>query len=164
MCLGSAAKTSRQIDSASSGSFKYPTNSAFAIASGIPDFEMVFSFTSMGPPWSSTTRKFCHPALTLPRSSNLTHNPNQRIVKLVYHPLLQGNDRVIRNMDILRADLRAAFRYVAKSDAQLILQQLRPRDAIHRVHIQPCHAHKKPRPAKLLVLVMISQNVAHVLA
>src|SRR5258707_1347355 len=157
MCLGSAAKTSRQIDSASSGSFTYRYNSAFAIASGIPDFEMVFSFRSR------PIRAPCE-RLRLRRSSDFADNPHQRIVELVHYAFLQRNDRVVRNVDVLRTNLRATFRDVAKPDAQLILQQLRPRDAVHRVHIQPGHAHKKSRPAELLVFVMVSQDVAHVLA
>src|SRR5712675_1962512 len=96
------------------------------------------------------------PTVSTRRATYLSDNPNQRIVKFVHHPLLQRNNGVIRNVNIFRADLRATFRDVAKPDAQLILQQLRPRNAIHRMHFQSRHAHKKSRSAKLLVLVMVS--------
>src|SRR5882762_11075624 len=123
------------MDSASSGSFKYRYNSEV-----------------------SPSR------LALPCSSNFTHNPEQRVVELVHHPLLQRNDGVIRNMDIFRTNLCATFRYVAQSDAQLILQQLRSGNAVHRMHFQSRHAHKKSWPAKLLVLIVISQHMANILA
>src|ERR1700738_3500011 len=94
------------------------------------------------------------------RASNLPHDPNQRIIELVHNALLQWNDGIVGDVDVLRADLRATFRYIAKPDSQLILEQLRAREAIHRMHVQPGHAHKESRPAKLLIFVMISQDVA----
>src|SRR5260221_12747516 len=87
MCLGSADNTSRQIDSASSGSFKYRYNSAFAIASGIPDFEMVFSFRSR------PIRAPCE-RLRLRRSSDFADNPPQRIVELAHYAFIQRTNPV----------------------------------------------------------------------
>src|ERR1700720_4123647 len=105
--FGSATRISRQIDSASSGSFKYRYNSALAIASPIPDLEMVFSFRSMQPP-------SVRPGFQLiRRSADLSCDPHQRIVITIDDALLQRNDGIVRDMDVLRTNFRAALRNIA---------------------------------------------------
>src|SRR5207248_516771 len=104
---GSTASTSRQIDSASPGSFSSRYQSALAVASGIASLEMVFNWCSMTPPSSSFP------------TEDLAQELRQRVVEVVDDALLQRNDRVVRDVDVLGADLGAALGDVAVAEAQL---------------------------------------------
>src|SRR5438128_461987 len=96
--------------------------------------------------------------------AELPQKPTHRIVEVVNHSLLQRDDRVVRNVNILRANLGAAFGDIAESDAQIVLQQFSPRHAIERMHLQPGDANEETRAAELLLLLVIAQHVADVLA
>src|SRR5688572_33470495 len=56
-----------------------------------------------------------------------------RIVVPIDDPFLQWNDRIIGNMNILRAYLGAAFRDIAESESCLLLDQCHPRSEERRV-------------------------------
>src|SRR5258708_2433567 len=100
----------------------------------------------------------------LRRSAYFPHQQQHGIIKLVDHALLQGNDGVVRYMYVFRTTLRAALRDVAIADPHLVFQRLGPRGAVQGMHLQRRHTHKKARPAELLFLVVVAQNVADVLA
>ena len=51
-----------------------------------------------------------------PRAEN-SEQLSDRIVELVYHTFLEGNDGIIRNRNVFWADLRAAFGDVTLADA-----------------------------------------------
>src|ERR1700737_2666115 len=55
----------------------------------------------------------------------------------VVHALLQRDDRVVRDVDVLRADLLAALRDVAVTDARPSFQQRAPVERVLRMHLQP---------------------------
>src|SRR5262250_1407516 len=94
------------------------------------------------------------------------HSPErpQRIVEVVDDPLLQRDDRVVRDADVLRADFRAALRDVAEPDPERVLQEPRPVHAVERVHLERGHADEEARAAEALLLAVVAQDVAHVLA
>src|ERR1041385_3729683 len=94
------------------------------------------------------------------RSANLSHHPHHWVIKLIHYPFLQRNNRVVRDMDVLGADLRTALCNVAIPDAQFILQQLCTRNPAHGMHFQPSDANKEPWPAELFLLVMVPQHMA----
>ena len=52
--------------------------------------------------------------------------PRHRIVEPAHHALLQRDDAVVRDVNVLRTDLRAALRDVAVADPVLVLQVLEP--------------------------------------
>ena len=88
----------------------------------------------------------------------------ERIVELVNNSFLERNDRVIRNRDVLWANDCAAFGDVAIADAVFTLEIFDPIGNIQRVHFQCRGVHEVARADELIVLVVISKNVAYVLA
>ncbi len=66
-------------------------------------------------------------------------NHSDGIVELVDNPFLQRNDRVVRNRDVFRADLGAAFGDVAITDALRFLQ------VFQAVFCRPADAFPGPR-------------------
>src|SRR5271154_144874 len=102
--------------------------------------------------------------LAVRRSADLSRDPHQRIVISVHDALLQRNDGIVRDMDVLGTNFRAALRNIAVAQPQLILQHLQARNSIQRMHLESRYAYKESRPAKLRLLVVIAQNVANVLA
>ena len=100
----------------------------------------------------------------LPRSEHELHQLQHRVVELVHHPLLERDDGVVRDRDVFRADLRAALRDVAVADAVLLLQVRHAVRGVERVHLQLRDVDEEPRADELVVLVVVAQDVAHVLA
>jgi hypothetical protein len=89
-------------------------------------------------------------------SSDLSHQPQHRIIELIHYALFERNNGVIRDVDFFRANFRAALCDIAKPEAQLFFQQPDPRLAVKRMHFQASNPHEEPRSAKLLVLVVLS--------
>src|SRR5438552_10546221 len=96
--------------------------------------------------------------------SKLSQKPSHRIVEVINHSLFQRNDGVVGDVNVFRTDLRAAFGYVAKSNAKFIFKQFGARQSIERMHFQSGDAHEETRAAELLFLLMIAQYVADILA
>src|SRR5271154_606291 len=124
------------------------------MASAIPAAEMYLSLYSMAFP----------PRLDFLSGPNLADEHEQRIIELIHHPLLQRNDGVVRDMNIFRTDLGAALGDVTEADAELFLQHLCPGDAVKRMHLKRSDAYEEPRATKLLLLVVVTQDVANILA
>src|SRR5919201_1849915 len=89
----------------------------------------------------------------------------ERVVAAVDHPLLQRDDRVVGDVDVLRADLAAALGDVAHADAHLAGEQVAPVVRVQRVHLElrVADEHARAREALLVVLV-VADHVADVLA
>src|SRR5258708_29627540 len=91
------------------------------------------------------------------------HEVADWIVELVDAPLLERNDRIVRDRNMLRTDLGAAFRDVAVADSVRLLQLRYAIRRIQRMHLQGCRIDQIPRSYKLLVLVMVAEDVTDVL-
>src|SRR5438132_11863831 len=88
----------------------------------------------------------------------------ERIVEVVHDALLQRDDRVVRDVDRLRADLGAALGDVAEADARLLLQVAAARDGVERVHVEAGDADHEARAGEGVRALVVAQHVAHVLA
>ncbi len=88
----------------------------------------------------------------------------QWIEELVHHSLLQWDDRIFGDRNRLRAHLAAAGGDVAIPDVVLLLQIAHPVFGIQRMHLQRRCVDEEARADKLVVLVMVPQHVADVLA
>ena len=93
-----------------------------------------------------------------------TEQAGQRIVEPIDDALLQGDDRVVGNRDLLRADLRAALRDVAVADAEGVRQVVRPILGVEGIHLQRRGVNEEPWADELVVEPMVAQDVADVLA
>ena len=98
----------------------------------------------------------------LPRDQ--TEQARDGVVEPIDHPLLQRDDRIVGDVDVLRAHLRAALRDVAVAEAVRVLQITQPVACVERVHLERGRVHEEPRADELVVLPVIAQHVAHVLA
>src|SRR5256885_11635887 len=78
----------------------------------------------------------CKSGESLLLAANRSKQHRQRIIKFVHHALLERDDGVIRDVNLLRANLRAAFRDVAKSEAEFVLEQRGAVAAVERMHIE----------------------------
>src|SRR6516162_114903 len=93
-------------------------------------------------------------------TADLADQHEERVIEFIHNPLLERDNGIVGDVNLFRADLRAAFRDVALADAQFLAQQPAARCAVHGVHLQTGHAHKKARPRELFLLVVLAQNVA----
>src|SRR5882724_12794175 len=125
------------------------------MASGIPALEIVFNLNSMGPPVPSPQFLF--------GASDLPNQHEHRIIKFIHNALFQRNDRIIRDVDLLGAHFCAALGDVAETDAELILKQLGASLRVERMHFEPRDPYEEPRSSELFHLLMLAENVAHVL-
>src|SRR5687768_1468404 len=87
-----------------------------------------------------------------------------RVVVLIDHALLERNDGVVSDVDVLRADLRAALGDVAVAQAAFVLEVGKARRRVQRMHLQVGDTHEEARAGELGLLVMVAQHVADVLA
>src|SRR5919106_1780091 len=97
-------------------------------------------------------------------SPDLAHQPFGRVVILVGDAFLEGDDGVVGDVDVDRADLGAALGYVAEPEAVLLLEVGQPVGLVHRVHLQPLVAHEEARSCDLGMFVVGPEDVANVLA
>src|SRR3954471_14588592 len=98
-------------------------------------------------------------------AADLVAEPDQRVVLAVNHPLLHRDQRVVGDLDVLRADLGAALGDVAEAQEVLLLGDVSAFGLVQRVHVQLGHPHQEPRPGEgLLVLVVVTHDVAGVVA
>src|SRR5215212_2384846 len=82
---------------------------------------------------------------------DLAHQPLSRVVVLVGDTLLEGDDGVVGDVDVDRADLGATLGYVAVPYAPPAL-------------LKPLVPHKGAGTGELGVLVVCAQHVADILA
>ena len=93
-------------------------------------------------------------------------SPDQRVVELGYNPLLERNDRVVGDVDVLRADLGAALGDVAEAEPALLLDAAPARSFVSSGCISSAARRTKKRGPgeRWLVLVVVADDVADVLA
>src|SRR5438128_6086466 len=72
--------------------------------------------------------------------------PHDGIEELVGHPLLERDDRVVRDVDVLGADLGTTLRDVAEADAGRVLDEGRAVDRVGRVHVDGGQLEDEARP------------------
>src|SRR3712207_1516964 len=95
---------------------------------------------------------------------DLAHKPLGRVVVLVGDAFFEGDDGVVGDVYVDRADLRAALGDVAKAKAILLLELPEALRLVHGVHLEPLIPDEEAWPRELGVLVVRAQNVADVLA
>src|SRR5262249_4463289 len=101
---------------------------------------------------------------TIRSSSEFPPDPPQWIVELVDDAFLQRNDGVVGDVNVLGTDFGTALGDVAVADASLLLQISAARRHIERVHLEAGDADKEARSGEAILLIVIAQHVAHVLA
>src|SRR5438093_772081 len=100
----------------------------------------------------------------MPAAAEEAQESAERIVKLIHYALLQRNNRVVRNGDILRTNVGAAFRDVAISNPERLLQFRQTIRRIQWMHFKRRNVHQKTWPDELLVQMMLAQDMANILA
>src|SRR3990170_3610152 len=97
--------------------------------------------------------------------ANLAQHPAHRVVEPVRHPLLEGDDGVVGDVDVLRADLRAALGDVAEADPRQLADELCPVGGVQGGHLQLRQPHEPAGAAEhLLVLRVVADDVTDILA
>src|SRR3990172_12375967 len=97
--------------------------------------------------------------------SDLAQEPDDGIVVFGDDALLERDDGVVRDVDMLGADLGAALRDVAETQARLDPGQLLAVMGIQRVHLQLRQPHEEARAReRRLVLLVVADHVTDVLA
>src|SRR5260370_7447545 len=73
-------------------------------------------------------------------AADLAEEHGQRIVEFVHHALFERNDGVVRDSNLLGADLVAAFCDVAKAQSELILEHSAAVHAFYRLHFHSAYS------------------------
>src|SRR5918994_4593996 len=98
------------------------------------------------------------------RVAEQAEDPADRIVEPIDDPLLERNDRIVRDVNVLGAHGGAALRDVAVPHAVPSLQIRDAVGTVDRVHLERSVVDEKSRPDERIVQPVIPQHVAHVLA
>src|SRR3990172_8868191 len=97
--------------------------------------------------------------------SELAQGPDDGVVVLGHDALLERNDGVVGDVDVLGADLGAAFRDVAEPETRLEPGEVLAVVGVQRVHVQLRQPHEEARAGEgRLVLLVVADDVADVLA
>ena len=115
------------------------------------------------PEWPSASKGSLIYAFPFP---NLRTQPTYRVIFHIDYALLHWDDRVISDLDVLRADLGTTLGDVAHSKTMLFLRLLLSvTESIQWMHIKFRYSNKESWTSKrLLVLFMVANNMAGVLA
>src|SRR5437762_9826186 len=168
--------------SASPGSLSKRYRSAFSKAAGIASSWSDFSSgmaigrrARSDAPYLGRAGSPCTPlyifALTLQRFNVFTisfllqppPDPAKRIIKVIHHTFLQGDDAVVRDLNTFRANLRATFGDVAVADSLRVSQFFNAIFRIERLHLLCCHVVEETWSDEFLMHLVVAQHVAHVL-
>src|SRR5262245_23598112 len=141
---GSVASASRQMLSASPGSFSRRYRSALASARGTASGERVLRSN-------------------MATSTQHSKYLRDRVVQLIDDALFEGNDGVVGDGDAFWTDLRAAFRNVAEADAVCGLQIVCAPFDVERIHLERGGVDHVARSDELVEHMMVAQYVADVL-
>src|SRR5207249_10592599 len=79
------------------------------------------------------------------RTAELPQQPDDGIER-VGHPLLEGDDPVVGDVDVLGADLGAALGDVAEPDSGVLLAEGRTIARVQRMHVEARALHEETRP------------------
>src|SRR5436190_19117644 len=122
---------------------------AFSSAAGTASRESGFS-SNIFPPSFFRTQQF--------------QQFSQRIIKSIHDPLFQRNDSIVSDGDFFGADFGAALGDVAVTDAMSLFQFRQAILGIERMHLQRGRVNQEARADELIVLLMLTQHVAALLA
>src|SRR5579864_6112631 len=82
----------------------------------------------------------------------------------VVHSLFERDDGIVRDLDVLGANLRAALGDVAITDAGLPFEHRPAIKDVFRVHVEARDSDHEPWTVERTLRIMDAQDVAHVLA
>src|SRR5262247_1912608 len=82
--------------------------------------------------WIFTDARSVLPALL---AAELPQQPDDRIQR-IGRPLFQGDDPIVRDLDVLGADLGAALRDVAEPDPRVVLDEARAIARVQGMHVE----------------------------
>jgi hypothetical protein len=82
---------------------------------------------------------------------------------LVHDPFLQGNDGVVRDGNILRADPGATFGDITIADAESLFEFGDAIFGVERMHFQCGDVGEKTRSDELLVFAVVAQHMTDIL-
>ena len=87
-----------------------------------------------------------------------------RIIELIDHPLLEGDDRVVGDLDVFRADHGAALGDVAVADPLGLLQIGNTIGGVQGMHFQRSAVDEMAWADEFVMLVVVAKDMADVLA
>jgi len=87
-----------------------------------------------------------------------------RIVEVIHHAFFERYDGIVSDGDMLGTNISATLGDVTKTDTLRLLQFGHTILGVKRVHLQRGSVNEEARADEFLVLVMVTQNVADVLA
>ena len=93
-----------------------------------------------------------------------TEQARERIVQTIDDALLQGDDRVVGDRDLFRADVGATLGDVAVTDTEGVREVLGTILGVERIHLQRGGVDEVPRADEFVVQPMVAQDVTDVLA
>src|SRR6476661_1120433 len=91
-------------------------------------------------------------------ASELAQQPHDGIEKLVGHPLLERDDRVVGDVDVLGTDLGAALGDVAEADAGRVLDEGGAVHRVERVHVEARQLDEEARARERALVLFVVAN------
>src|SRR5690242_15865938 len=89
------------------------------------------------------------------RAANFADQAKDRVIKLVHNAFLERNDGIVGDVNAFGADFRAAFRDVAKTDAERFFQERSARSGVERMHFKARDANEESGAAVFAVFRVI---------
>src|SRR5687767_12746961 len=74
-----------------------------------------------------------------------SQRPRDRVVRARHDALLERDDRVVRDVDVLGTDVRAALGDVAVAEPVLQSREIDAVVGVERMHLERCEPHEVPR-------------------
>src|SRR5439155_1485707 len=98
-------------------------------------------------------------------AAHSAQRPTDRVVRARHHALLERDDRVVGDVDVLRAHVRAALGDVAVAEPVLLTNEFGAIVRVERMHLERREPHEVARAREpRLVLLVVADDVTHVLA
>ena len=91
-------------------------------------------------------------------------DPSKRIIEGIGDALLEGDNRIVGDIDTGRTDVGTTLGDVTIADSELVLDLWNPIHLVHRVHLEICQPDQSAGPTELVELAIFAQNVTGVLA
>src|SRR5262249_18606112 len=86
------------------------------------------------------------------------------VEELVDDTFLEGNNRIVSNGNVFRANLGATLCDIAQANAELLSKIFAPVAYIERMHLERCRVDQEPGADEFLMHAVIAQYVANILA
>src|SRR5688500_586676 len=97
-------------------------------------------------------------------TADLTCGPHEGVEVDIGYSFFQGDDAVVGQVDMLRANLRAALGDVAEAYARLLAYPLAAVETVIGVHIEVGKLDKLARAIESVLAVVLAQDMTHILA